>query len=116
MAADTGSNGALTSLRVDGGLSNSDLTMQIQADVTGIEIVRPEMRETTALGAAMAAGLAVGVWKDLDELRQLNTGRDNLSVFRRKMPVENVKVQLDRWAKAVEMTRGWLGRNVQVGI
>ena len=55
-------------LRVDGGMTQSDVTMQMQADLLGIPIHRPEMKETTALGAAIAAGLAVGIWKDLTEV------------------------------------------------
>lgn len=62
----------LGSLAVDGGLSNSDLCMQTQADLSGIPVDRPAMRETTALGAAIAAGLATGVWAGLDDLRLVN--------------------------------------------
>lgn len=55
----------LKSLRADGGLSNSDICMQLQADILGIEVSRPQMRETTALGAATAAGvhLGIGIWE-----------------------------------------------------
>ena len=59
----------LHSLKVDGGLTVSDICLQIQADLVGIPVVRPEMTETTSLGAALAAGLAVGVWKDLSEFQ-----------------------------------------------
>ena len=96
----------LESLAVDGGLSNSDLTMQFQADVTGIPVDRPSMRETTALGAAIAAGLATGVWNKLDDLRHVNrTGR---RVFK---PCENrtyVNRMVRKWEQAVEMSRGWV--------
>src|SRR5690606_8877623 len=56
-------------LKVDGGVTANDLCMQIQADVLGVPVSRPAVTETTALGAAYAAGLAVGYWRDTDELR-----------------------------------------------
>ena len=61
----------LTELRVDGGAARNDLLMQFQADVMGVPVVRPEVTETTALGAAYLAGLATGVWSATDELAQL---------------------------------------------
>jgi glycerol kinase len=67
MAADSGV--ALEVLKVDGGVTANDLCMQIQADVLGVPVSRPAVTETTALGAAYAAGLAVGYWRDTDELR-----------------------------------------------
>lgn len=60
---------ALTELRVDGGMTKNDLLLQFQADILGLPVVRPEVVETTALGAAYAAGLAVGVWPDREALR-----------------------------------------------
>lgn len=96
----------LESLAVDGGLSASDLTMQTQADITGIPVNRPGMRETTALGAAIAAGLATGVWQKLDELREVNQiGR---TVFEPQMDKEIAEKMFKRWEKAVEMSRGWM--------
>src|ERR687892_328815 len=68
MAAD--SDVHLEVLKVDGGITANDLCMQIQADVLGVDVVKPVVAETTALGAAYAAGLAVGVWTDLDTLRK----------------------------------------------
>ncbi len=59
-----------SSLRVDGGMVANDLLMQFQADILGIDVVRPRMTETTALGAAYAAGLAIGFWNDLSQLRR----------------------------------------------
>ncbi|KAF2150722.1 glycerol kinase [Myriangium duriaei CBS 260.36] len=96
----------LTSLRVDGGMSNSTLTMQTQADVTGIPIIRPKMRETTALGAAIAAGLAVGVWNDLSELEKVNV--EGETTFERKISEKDAKKMFRRWERAVEMTKGWV--------
>jgi glycerol kinase len=61
----------LTELRVDGGMTSNDMLMQFQADLLGVEVVRPVITETTALGAAYGAGLAVGVWGSLGELRGL---------------------------------------------
>ena len=60
----------LTELKVDGGASRNNLLMQYQANLLGIKVVRPKITETTALGAAYLAGLAVGFWKDLDEIKQ----------------------------------------------
>ena len=57
-------------LRVDGGMTVNELLMQFQADVLGVPVIRPKVTETTALGAAYAAGLAVGFWEDQDELKE----------------------------------------------
>jgi glycerol kinase len=69
MEADAGS--AIRELRVDGGAVVNNLLMQFQADVLGVKVVRPALTETTAMGAAYLAGLAVGFWKNVDEIRQL---------------------------------------------
>jgi glycerol kinase len=104
MAADSGHT--LESLAVDGGLSNSDLCMQTQADLSGIRVDRPLMRETTALGAAIAAGLATDVWTDLDELLQVNaSGR---KVFKPDVDPTRRKAQREKWEQAVDMCRGWV--------
>lgn len=97
----------LQELKVDGGMSNSHLCMQTQADLVGIPIVRPKMRETTALGAAIAAGFAVGVWKDFDELKEIN--KEGETVFEPQMHKNaSTKMHL-RWEKAVKMCKGWMG-------
>ncbi|GAB0134446.1 hypothetical protein EsDP_00002818 [Epichloe bromicola] len=103
MAQDSGS--ALTSLAVDGGLSDSDLCMQTQADLSGIRVHRPAMRETTSLGAAIAAGLATGVWSSIDDLEGINSsGR---TVFEPEIG-ENERADSRRmWERAVDMCRGW---------
>ncbi|KAL2162046.1 hypothetical protein VTH06DRAFT_7831 [Thermothelomyces fergusii] len=104
-AMEKDSNHKLESLAVDGGLSNSDLCMQTQADITGIRVVRPRMRETTALGAAIAAGLATGVWRELDDLAQINqSGR---TVFYPQMERDRAERMFRKWERAVEMSRGW---------
>jgi len=96
----------LESLAVDGGLSNSDLCMQTQADISGIPVDRPAMRETTALGAAIAAGLATGVWKELSDLKQV--GRAGRKVFNPRMSRELAEKHYKKWGQAVEMSRGWV--------
>ncbi|HET7477571.1 MAG TPA: glycerol kinase GlpK [Dermatophilaceae bacterium] len=92
-------------LKVDGGVTANDLCMQIQADVLGVDVVRPEVAETTALGAAYAAGLAVGVWSDAADLRQ------NWHEDRRWSPSvseERRQAGYAGWQRAVERTLGWV--------
>jgi glycerol kinase len=96
----------LESLAVDGGLSNSDLCMQTQADITGIPVDRPAMRETTALGAAIAAGLATGVWRTLEDLKEVN--RSGRKIFQPQMEKAKAEGMFKRWEKAVEMSKGWV--------
>jgi glycerol kinase len=93
-------------LAVDGGLSNSDLCMQTQADITGIPVDRPAMRETTALGAAIAAGLATGVWNELDDLKKVN--RVGRRVFKPQIDRKRAHRMFRKWEQAVEMSRGWV--------
>ncbi|OJX63443.1 MAG: glycerol kinase [Micrococcales bacterium 73-13] len=95
----------LRELRVDGGMSHSDPMLQFQADLLGIPVVRPAVVETTALGAAYAAGLAVGVWDGLDELRA--NWREGAR-FLPRMPVEERDRRVARWHRAVERSLGWL--------
>ncbi|KAF5104488.1 hypothetical protein DV451_000559 [Geotrichum candidum] len=93
-------------LKVDGGITNSDVAMQIQADLLGISVERPEMRETTALGAAIAAGFAVGVWKSFDELLEIN--KENKSIFEPQYTEERREREMKLWNKAVEKSVGWI--------
>jgi glycerol kinase len=102
MAADSGI--ALTELRVDGGATANDLLMQIQADLLGVPVVRPRVTETTALGAAYLAGLAVGFWRDEDEIASL-WSRDR--VFEPRIPREVAGARLAGWRRAVERARDW---------
>ncbi|KAI7856970.1 hypothetical protein BDC45DRAFT_544467 [Circinella umbellata] len=95
----------LKSLKVDGGMSNSDLAMQIQSDILGIQVDRPAMRETTALGSAIAAGLAVGVWKDVHDMDKVNT--ENRSLFISKITQEKREKLYDGWKEAVKRSFGW---------
>ncbi|GAA2850541.1 glycerol kinase GlpK [Pseudonocardia halophobica] len=103
MAKDSGVN--LDILKVDGGVTANELCMQIQADVLGIPVSRPVVAETTALGAAYAAGLAVGFWKDTDEMRQ------NWNESKRWEPqwsAEQRETAYARWQKAVQRTLDWV--------
>jgi glycerol kinase len=96
----------LAELKVDGGMSNSVLCMQTQADLARVSIIRPKMRETTALGAAFAAGYASGVWKSLEELKEANTAGQ--TVYEPKMEEKDSKRMFRKWEKAVMMCKGWL--------
>ena len=103
MSAD--SKVALKSMRVDGGATANNLLMQIQSDVMGIEIIRPHIIETTALGAAYAAGLAVGVWASPNELR--NKWRED----HRWSSTQNPDLRAEKyaqWKKAVNRTLNWI--------
>jgi len=102
MAADSGI--ALTELRVDGGATASNLLMQIQANLLGVPVARPKVTETTALGAAYLAGLAVGFWKDEAEIAALwSRDRDFEPALARDAAAES----LARWKRAVERSRDW---------
>jgi glycerol kinase len=105
-AMEKDSGRALQKLAVDGGMSNSDLCMQTQADLIGIPVDRPKMRETTALGAAIAAGLAAGVWKDLKELQFVNSADG--TVFEPKMAKGESAKMFERWEKAVYTAAGFV--------
>jgi glycerol kinase len=103
MATDAGV--PLTELRVDGGMTASELLLQIQADVLDVPVVRPTVAETTALGAAYAAGLAVGFWPDLDALRA-NWRADR--TWRPTMGAAERGRGHGQWRKAVERSLNWL--------
>ncbi len=103
MAAD--SKVTLTQMRVDGGATANNLLMQIQSDVMGIEVVRPKVIETTALGAAYAAGLAIGIWKSPQDLRN-NWHEDQRWSATQSPVLREEKYQL--WKKAVERTLNWI--------
>lgn len=105
VAMEKDSGHELSELAVDGGMCNSDLCMQTQSDLISIPVKRPAMRETTALGAAIAAGLAVGVWKSIDELKEVNT--EGSTTFKPAISKEESAARFSRWEKAVEMSKGW---------
>ena len=99
----------LTEIKVDGGMIANNLLMQFQADILGVPVVRPVVAETTALGAAYAAGLAVGFWSGLDELR---TNWQEDSRWTPQMDVPERSRQLRNWKKAVTKSFGWVDDDV----
>jgi glycerol kinase len=104
-AMESDSGVKLKALKVDGGMVFNELLMQFQSDILDVPVVRPKVAETTALGAAYAAGLAVGYWKDYDELRS-NWGKD-----KEWHPMMNVKLReglYSGWKKAVTRTFDWV--------
>ncbi len=104
-AMETDSGVKLTALKVDGGMVFNELLMQFQSDILNVPVVRPKITETTALGAAYAAGLAVGFWKDFGELRA-NWGRGKAWTPRIDA---NRREQLYRgWKKAVTRAFDWV--------
>ena len=103
MEADAGQ--ATAQLRVDGGASQSDYLMQVQSDLFAFDIVRPRITETTALGAAYLAGLAVGFWQSTDELREQWQAD---KVFSPQLPPERVQHMLHYWHKAVKAAQHWI--------
>ena len=103
MNADSGV--ALTALKVDGGMVFNELLMQFQADVLGVPVIRPKVAETTALGAAYAAGLAVGFWKEVEELRK-NWQVDH--TWEPKMDPKEREKEFKLWKKAVTRTFDWV--------
>lgn len=96
----------LEGLAVDGGMSNSDLCMQTQADIISIPVNRPVMRESTALGAAIAAGFAVGIWKEFDELMEMN--KEDRTIFEPKIDKAKSARMFKKWTQAVDMCKGWV--------
>lgn len=104
MAMEKDSGIELSEIKVDGGVSNSRFVMQLQADLLGRDVIRPDFVETTALGAAYFAGIGAGVWKTFDELRavwKLGT------VFKPTMDEKIAAKQISLWHRAVERSRGW---------
>jgi len=95
----------LTALKVDGGMVFNELLMQFQSDILNVPVIRPKVAETTALGAAYAAGLAVGFWKDYDELRA-NWGMDKQ--WKPSMSLEKRQTLYSGWKKAVTKTFDWI--------
>ena len=102
MAADAGE--PISTLRVDGGAASNDTLLQFQADLLGVPVERPRVIETTALGAAFLAGLAVGLWSDREEVAA------TWELERRFEPsmdgTERTRL-VARWRDAVERTKGW---------
>ncbi|MGA8437318.1 MAG: glycerol kinase GlpK [Candidatus Sulfotelmatobacter sp.] len=103
-AVETDTRTPLVELRVDGGASANDALMQFQADVLGVPVVRPAMTETTALGAAFLAGLAVGFWKDPQTISSLPQPERR---FEPRMLRSQVNELRERWNEAVSRTKAW---------
>jgi len=95
----------LTALKVDGGMVFNELLMQFQADILNVPVIRPKVAETTALGAAYAAGLATGLWSNFDELRA-NWGKDK--EWDPKMAAEKRDAEYADWKRAVTRTFDWV--------
>lgn len=103
MEADYGRKGQ--ELRVDGGAAVNNLMMQFQSDLFGFNVIRPKTLETTALGAAYLAGLAVGYWKNIDDIQQQWIVD---KVFSTEMPRTEVDKLVKNWDKAVGRTKNWI--------
>ncbi len=95
----------LKDLKVDGGMTVNELLMAFQADLLGVPVIRPKVTETTALGAAYAAGLAVGFWKDFEDLKS-NWQEDKQ--WQARMNETKRERQIHFWKKAVQRTMGWV--------
>jgi glycerol kinase len=103
MNADSGVE--LTALKVDGGMVFNETLMQFQSDVLGVPVIRPTVAETTALGAAYAAGLATGFWAEVEDLRE-NWGKDK--EWTPQMEQSEVDKEYGLWKKAVTRTFDWV--------
>jgi glycerol kinase len=95
----------LKELKVDGGMVANELLMQFQSDILNVPVIRPSVAETTALGAAYAAGVAIGFWSDLEELRK-NWAVDK--IWEPRMSAENRENGIHYWKKAIERTLNWI--------
>ena len=106
-AMNSDSGVALKKLKVDGGMVANELLMQFQADVLNVPVIRPAVTETSALGAAYAAGLAVGYWSDAEELKR-NWHVDK--TWQPQMTTTERGTGIVEWKKAVARTFGWVNR------
>jgi len=95
----------LAELRVDGGATANNLLMQFQADLLGVPVVRPRVRETTALGAAYLAGLAIGYWQDRNELGQLWQAEQTFTPAADPARMAELR---HNWSRAIERSKGWV--------
>ena len=102
MEADAGTE--IKELRVDGGATANNLLMQMQADVLGVKVIRPEITETTAMGAAYLAGLAVGFWKNIAEIEQQWASDKEFHPAGKEM-----QQSVNKWNKAVATAMYWAG-------
>lgn len=105
MAKDLGTE--LKVIKVDGGASANDTMMQLQANILRCPVIRPAETENTALGAALLAGLGIGHWKDLEDLKSL------LNVDRSFEPAQlDQKLLRDQWNRAIEACKGWIQTDI----
>jgi len=95
----------ITELRVDGGASLSDYLLQFQADLLGVPVIRPKVTETTAMGAAYFAGLAVGFWENQDAV---SSAWSEAKTFTPQMSEAERNLQLKHWHRAIERTKNWI--------
>jgi|SRR5579862_6585540 len=100
-------------IQVDGGLSQSQAMMQIQSDVLTIPLHRPRMTEVTALGAAIAAGMATGVWKDLEAMEAALGEVHEEDVFEGRLSDEERKKKWELWEWGVERSLGWIKEGLE---
>jgi len=91
-------------LRVDGGATDNDLLMQFQSDVMNCRVIRPEITDTTALGAAYLAGLAIGFWKDTGEIENYWKAEKN---FEPQMKDDARQNEIHQWKKAIKAAMAW---------
>ena len=103
IAKDTGTN--IKELRIDGGAAANNFLCQFQADLLGLNVTRPQILETTAMGAAFLAGLAVGVWKNQTEIRNL---WQEEKTFSANISRANAEQKMEDWSRAVERSKGWI--------
>jgi glycerol kinase len=103
IAKDTGTN--IKELRIDGGAAANNFICQFQADLLGLNVTRPQILETTAMGAAFLAGLAVGVWQNQTEIRNL---WQEDKTFSANISRANAEQKMEDWSRAVERSKGWI--------
>ena len=103
IAKDTGTN--IKELRIDGGAAANNFLCQFQADLLGLNVTRPQILETTAMGAAFLAGLAVGVWQNQTEIRNL---WQEDKTFSANISRANAEQKMEDWSRAVERSKGWI--------
>ncbi len=95
---------SIKELRVDGGATANNLLMQFQSDILNCKVIRPKITETTALGAAYLAGLAIGFWKNINEIEKYWKAE---KVFKPSMAAGARKKEMEKWMKAIRAAKLW---------
>ena len=103
IASDT--RGEVKELRIDGGAAANDFLCQFQADLLGLNVTRPQILETTAMGAAFLAGLAVGVWQDQAQIRNL---WQEEKIFTPQISNSDAASLMEDWSRAIERSKSWI--------